>query len=210
MQHMLFPHLHSQTARRTFRQLQLTNLYRTIHHICATEIQRIWRGCRIRSLVRQADTRRILLRWRWGSRDLNQVYVAGEFNDWKSWRMVYLTGLDEHRITIPRKCVPQSARELRYKFVVDGLWTCDGSLPMAEDSSGNVNNTLALKRPIPTNTFGAHRRIPFIAPLGAVAGQAEHVSKVRQPSITSVASDPAVQRTTSRLPPPSSVIERVR
>jgi len=42
--------------------------------------------------------------------------------------------------------VPASSLPVQYKFIVDGKWTCDHTLPTAADGAGNVNNVLAAQR----------------------------------------------------------------
>jgi hypothetical protein len=46
---------------------------------------------------------------------------------------------NEHRLSFPRYLI-SGKLTFAYKFIVDGLWTCDGSLPMIEDKHGGVNN----------------------------------------------------------------------
>ena len=112
--------------------------------MCATEIQRVWKGFAQRSLL-EPSKGRVILTWRWGSSTGASVYVAGEFSSWRKWRMHYCSHLNEYRVALPLKCT-DSCKSFMYKFIVDGLWTCDGSLPMIECEDGNVNNVYQMRR----------------------------------------------------------------
>lgn len=57
--------------------------------------------------------------------------------------MHWVPGLEEHRVWMPKRFLKASSI-FQYKFVVDGLWTCDGSLPMIEDNLGNMNNVFQM------------------------------------------------------------------
>lgn len=126
--------------------------------LCAVEIQRWWRGKRIKLLLSLKSERSVVLRWRWGNKSISGVSVAGDFSNWEPWRMRFVPGVEEHRISVPVRALCNSDR-LQYKFVVDGLWTCDGSLPMMEDDSGNLNNVFHVRRKDSARLLKAdHRR----------------------------------------------------
>lgn len=133
-----------QLARDVVRKLKYEMLFSRIRTICSTEIQRIWRGYSVRKFISSLNLDRTLLCWRWGSRS-NDIFVAGEFSKWQKWRMTWCPAYGDHRITLPVS-LSKSKSSVQYKFIVDGLWTCDGSLPMEEDSDGNVNNVISLRR----------------------------------------------------------------
>jgi hypothetical protein len=86
-----------------------------------------------------------VLDWRWGANSCAEVFVAGDFSNWNRWPMRFTSGLDSHRVSVPKRLVSNGGI-IEFKFIVDGLWTCDGSLPMKEDEFGNVNNVLATER----------------------------------------------------------------
>jgi hypothetical protein len=112
--------------------------------VSATEIQRWWRGERSRHLLSDNSPGRVLLTWRWGCK--RDVLVAGEFSDWRPQRMTYCPITRDHRLSVPITHM-DSRGSFMYKFIVDGLWTCDGSLPMASDNSSNLNNVYVTSRP---------------------------------------------------------------
>lgn len=113
-------------------------MFKDIRTVCAIELQRIWRGFCIRSLnTPRAD--RIILKWNWGALKSDSVYVAGEFSNWMKWRMRACPRNGHHCIALSTRLL-RGRESFKYKFVVDDLWTCDGSLPMIEDAAGNINN----------------------------------------------------------------------
>lgn len=157
----------------------------------------------------EEDDSRFVLRWRWGSRDNNHVCVAGEFSKWERWPMLFVPGIDEHRLSLPRKFFPASAREVQYKFVVDGLWTCDGSLPMTDDGAGNVNNVLTLRRVFTSKSNGVRHRGPRIPVRSTSLGHLGHKMKG---AVNGGAPVPVhhVHSSSERLPPLSSSSNRIR
>ena len=130
----------------------MQTLVKQIRIAAAREIQRIWRGFSSRVISRK-DESRVVLSWRWGAMKPDSVHVAGEFNGWARWRMKLDRVSNEYRISLPRGLF-RGKRSFAYKFVVDGLWTCDGTLPMIEDVEGNVNNVYNL--PIVNISKSAH------------------------------------------------------
>lgn len=162
----------------------------------------MWRGRATRKLSSENSARSILLRWRWGSKGLNDVYIAGDFSGWEKWKMTFCLGHSEHRLSIPLHIL-KGVRGFRYKFVVDGLWTCDGSLTMEEDEAGNMNNVYEMSPPDVPQRVNNHTQEIF--------------SKVFQtnspsPAFQAVLTQPATKQSTSRslfsnphqrLPPPS-------
>jgi hypothetical protein len=125
-------------------ELRLVQAFQYMRHISAIEIQRLWRGYSERVLIR-SPRGNILIKWRLSTSDSTSVYVAGEFNDWKKWKMKYCGAYKDYRISVPTGLV-RGRNSFEYKFIVDGLWTCDGSLPMVESTVGTVNNIYMLKR----------------------------------------------------------------
>ena len=58
--------------------------------------------------------------------------------------MKYCPSVDEHRLSIAKTLLVAKS-SFKFKFVVDGLWTCDGSLPMVEEVDGTVNNVYYMR-----------------------------------------------------------------
>jgi hypothetical protein len=117
---------------------RLVRMFMHIRSLAALQVQRWWRGARIRNVLIEVPDKKVILRWRWDSSS-TPVYVAGDFSNWVPRRMLWCATKSEHRLAVPTRSI-RSIGVLRYKFVVNRIWTCDGSLPMDEDTRGNVNN----------------------------------------------------------------------
>ena len=176
-------------------------MFKSLRSVCASEIQRIWRGVWIRNVYIENPRKRVVLRWRWGSKSVSGVYVAGEFSDWKKWPMVYCAVGNDHRLSIPLVKL-MGVTKFAYKFVVDGLWTCDGLLPMEEEEGGNVNNVFTLKKS--PQTPGAHRLRP------RSVSKSRHVQVLSPPRRLPMRKEftsPLISTThSSKLPPPSVAV----
>ncbi|PIG87828.1 hypothetical protein AARAC_011354 [Aspergillus arachidicola] len=68
----------------------------------------------------------------------NEVYVTGTFDDWgKTVRLDRKGDIFEKEVPLPA-----TEEKLHYKFVVDGIWTTDHSVPEEDDGHHNINNVL--------------------------------------------------------------------
>ncbi|KAE8138090.1 hypothetical protein BDV38DRAFT_282389 [Aspergillus pseudotamarii] len=67
----------------------------------------------------------------------NEVFVTGTFDDWgKTVRLDRKGDVFEKEVPLP------ATEKLHYKFVVDGIWTTDHSVPEEDDGNHNINNVL--------------------------------------------------------------------
>lgn len=113
--------------------------------LCAIEIQRIWRGCGGRKYMNNDSSTRLILKWKWGRQE-NDVYIAGDFSSWQKWKMTWMPCFRDHRLLVPVPFMKQCKESFEFKFIVDGLWTCDGTLPMKESFDNSVNNIYAIPK----------------------------------------------------------------
>jgi len=135
-----------QRSREFVRELKLKHIFKHMHSVCASEIQRVWRGHRSRALESTNPDHGLVIAWKWAS-PLSSVHIAGTFSNWATWRMFWHSPKAEHRIFLPAS-VFGKRMSFSYKFVVDGAWVCDGSKEMAHDYMGNVNNIHRIVRPV--------------------------------------------------------------
>jgi len=68
----------------------------------------------------------------------NKVELAGEFSDWKPLPMSNENGVWFRRVRLP-------CYYFYFKFVVDGKWEIDHSLPSSPNRNGQVNNVIEVK-----------------------------------------------------------------
>ncbi|KAE8375955.1 hypothetical protein BDV26DRAFT_294564 [Aspergillus bertholletiae] len=67
-----------------------------------------------------------------------EVYVTGTFDDWgKTVRLDRKGDIFEKEVPLP-----VTEEKLHFKFVVDGIWTTDHSVPEEDDGNHNINNVL--------------------------------------------------------------------
>ena len=92
--------------------------------------------------LRATSERGIVIAWKWASPS-STVQLAGNFSGWTPWRMFWHSPTADHRIFLPLKLLGNDG-SVRYKFIVDGAWLCDGSKEMEDDGAGNVNNMYRL------------------------------------------------------------------
>ena len=126
-----------------FRQYEVA--IRLARTLAAIEIQRIWRGYCVRKFTSANNSRRLVLTWRWGRKE-SDVYIAGDFSCWKKWKMTWLPCYRDYRLLVPFSFLRDRTTPFEFKFVVDGLWTCDGTLPMKEGPDGTVNNFFVISK----------------------------------------------------------------
>ncbi|KAE8364396.1 hypothetical protein BDV27DRAFT_128440 [Aspergillus caelatus] len=75
--------------------------------------------------------------FRW-PHDADEVFVTGTFDDWgKTVRLDRKGDIFEKEVPLPA-----TEEKLHYKFVVDGIWTTDHSVPEEDDGNHNINNVL--------------------------------------------------------------------
>ncbi|KAB8257838.1 hypothetical protein BDV32DRAFT_151970 [Aspergillus pseudonomiae] len=68
----------------------------------------------------------------------SEVFVTGTFDDWgKTVRLDRKGDIFEKEVPLPA-----TEEKLHYKFVVDGIWTTDHSVPEEDDGNHNINNVL--------------------------------------------------------------------
>ncbi|KAF5856474.1 hypothetical protein ETB97_007305 [Aspergillus alliaceus] len=75
--------------------------------------------------------------FRW-PHNANEVFVTGTFDDWGKTVRLDRKG-DVFEKDVP---LPMTDEKLHYKFVVDGIWTTDHSVPEEDDGNHNINNVL--------------------------------------------------------------------
>ncbi|KAL4896889.1 hypothetical protein BDV59DRAFT_169295 [Aspergillus ambiguus] len=67
-----------------------------------------------------------------------EVFVTGTFDDWgKTVRLDRKGDVFEKDVQLP-----STNEKIQYKFVVDGTWTTDPSIPEENDGHNNINNVL--------------------------------------------------------------------
>ena len=82
-------------------------------------------------------------RWRDPGRAHGDVRVAGDFGgDWCGAPLVLRPALDACDWQWSVVVLLPSGEAVRYKYIIDGAWRVDASLPTETDASGNVNNVL--------------------------------------------------------------------
>lgn len=75
----------------------------------------------------------------WSHTNAKEVFLAGSFNEWSRTACPMDKVNDMHRISVPL----ESGKYL-FKYVVDGEWHYDITLPTEADSEGNTNNVLVV------------------------------------------------------------------
>ncbi|CEM33392.1 unnamed protein product [Vitrella brassicaformis CCMP3155] len=107
----------------------------------ALEIERVYRG-HCGRLVAKEEKTQIVFRWIWDGPG-QSVELVGDFTD-----MPWQDRLRMRWCNI-RSCYvrPWRRRTGRYefKFLVNGQFVCDGSLPVERDEFGNVNNVIEIR-----------------------------------------------------------------
>lgn len=83
------------------------------------------------------DDSKTIVMFEWSHTAPKQVFLAGSFNDWSDTSCPLKLVDDVHRTSVPL----ESGKYL-FKFVVDGEWHYDITLPTETDVQGNVNNVL--------------------------------------------------------------------
>ena len=119
-------------------------VFRHLREISALEIQRIWRGTRTKRLFKNSQPAGAVIIWKWGQPE-SDIRVAGDFSDGDTWKMTWYEQSKDHRILIPPRILLGRDR-IEFKFVVNGQWTCDGTVAMCEDGEGNVNNFISINQ----------------------------------------------------------------
>ncbi|KAI0885703.1 carbohydrate-binding module family 48 protein [Annulohypoxylon maeteangense] len=72
----------------------------------------------------------------------SEVYVTGTFDDWKKTeKLEKIDDRFEKTVTLQ-----DASKKIYYKFVVDGNWVTDHTVPKEVDESGNENNVLTPER----------------------------------------------------------------
>lgn len=74
----------------------------------------------------------------WTATGAKEVILTGSFNDWKQ-DLVMKNADGKFSIE-----VPLPAGQHKYKFVADGEWCYDFTMPNEPDESGNVNNVVTI------------------------------------------------------------------
>lgn len=119
-----------------------------IRNTAAKHIQKVARGYLVRKdlcFVRSKFS--LLVFWRYFARS---VFIAGNFT-FPPWKVEiplvyskYLNGFYSG-FFIENKL---DYGTYTLKFIVDGCWLCDGHYPLSQDSEGNYNNIITIKKPI--------------------------------------------------------------
>ncbi len=92
--------------------------------------------------MRHHRSRGVLLVWKWGQAE-SDIRVAGDFSDWVPWRLTWYHQTGDHRVHLPSTKVVGRDR-IEFKFLLNGVWTCDGTISMCDDGEGNINNYMLL------------------------------------------------------------------
>lgn len=125
------------SVRRRVLLLRQTAFIALMRESCANQIQRFWRGsCERHMLVPNVQT--CIISWRFAT-GASGVMVACSIFDWKPMKMRRCPLKGDCRLCIPVRRIRPDPFFL-YKFMVDGVWTCDAGYPMLQDSAGNINN----------------------------------------------------------------------
>ena len=70
------------------------------------------------------------------------VLVTGSFDEWAGTLVMEKNGdVFQRKVTIPTDL---DCLQVQYKFIVDGVWKVDTSLPTTTDEQGNENNVVFL------------------------------------------------------------------
>ncbi|CBZ52844.1 conserved hypothetical protein [Neospora caninum Liverpool] len=143
----------------------LVRCIRQIRSLAAVEVQRIYRGSRLRGILREEMHCLVLtLREediaqvngerdacsegpRGGRQGVRNVELVGAFGD-RPW---------EERVSMRfcgvRRCYtaarPYTVGHHLFKFIVDGSYRCSGQYAQVADSAGNVNNCIDVADPVP-------------------------------------------------------------
>mmetsp|Transcript_23526 Transcript_23526/g.41688 ORF Transcript_23526/g.41688 Transcript_23526/m.41688 type:complete len:415 (-) Transcript_23526:19-1263(-) len=112
----------------------------------SVEIQRFVKGFLVRKDLEFAKQLHLMIRWPYNSKD---VKVVGTITPkpWQEWvKMEYSRYMREFYCTYVRDYnLPPGVYFI--KFIVEGTWTCDGNLPISQDSGGNFNNVFIVSGP---------------------------------------------------------------
>ena len=73
----------------------------------------------------------------WKNPQAGKVFVTGNFDNWQQVNELEKQPDGTFKKVIP---LPSSEEKILYKFVVDGNWVIDNSMPVEEDGRGNQNN----------------------------------------------------------------------
>lgn len=68
------------------------------------------------------------------------VSIAGTFSNWDPVALAFDAAVSEFAVEMKLK----SGEAYEYKYILNGEWLCDSSLPTVTDDAGNVNNVLRL------------------------------------------------------------------
>lgn len=175
------------------------SLFKDIRKSCAVELQRIWRGFSVRLLGYSREDR-VILKWKWGALKSDSVYVAGEFSNWQKWRMRACPSNGDHRIVLSPHLL-RGRDSFKYKFVVDDLWTCDGSLPMIEDDFGNINNIYHSSLTTGDQTNQVQRESSQIQAIS----NSQLINKRSSVRLSLKSNPPQLHLNENRLPPPTNI-----
>ncbi|ORX57748.1 hypothetical protein BCR36DRAFT_409225 [Piromyces finnis] len=73
----------------------------------------------------------------WKNPHAGKVYVTGNFDNWQKTNELEKQPDGTFKKVIP---LPSNKEKIIYKFVVDGNWVIDNSMPIEDDGMGNQNN----------------------------------------------------------------------
>ncbi|GES58341.1 N-terminal Early set domain protein [Aspergillus terreus] len=107
----------------------------------------------------------------------DEVFVTGTFDDWgKTVRLDRKGDVFEKEVQLPT-----TDEKIQYKFVVDGTWTTDPSVPEEDDGHNNINNVLypehIHKETQPTLQNGTAAIMAGVTPDSTTAAMAAGVPK---------------------------------
>ncbi|CAO3610699.1 unnamed protein product [Cunninghamella blakesleeana] len=77
-------------------------------------------------------------------KNAKQVFLTGDFDQWKGTIPMIKQDNehDDQGIFIADIHVSSQNKKIYYKFIVDGKWIYDETLPLEKDKDGNINNVI--------------------------------------------------------------------
>ena len=122
----------------------------------------------------------------------NSVQLEGSFDNWTQRHVMQKSGKDFTLV----KLLPPGMYQ--YKFIVDGQWKHDPTLPSIKDDQGNINNVLEVQEYVPENLGSLSGFEPPPSPTSSYANPPAQASDfVKEPP----AMPPQLQLSLLNVPP---------
>jgi len=123
---------------------------------CSCQIQSSFRGYRARKI---AYFERHLLVFHWSYNDSKStVGLIGDFTEPKWVKVLPMRWCPIRLCHVLETPLPETSREIEYKFIVDGKAVCDGGKKMVKDKNGNINNIKIVKVGVNRDPFVHYRK----------------------------------------------------